>query len=156
MINKSKLCLFLLSITTLITFPCYASTQELKSLENSNSSLIVQAPSNTIYVLLFKTVNNKEGIYTIFYKNRNKVLMFEKQEDALVYAQKLKKQNFIRSKVEAILESEVQAFCKTSNYDCALVRAGANLTPPTENGRWEGVNKITCNEKECYPVKSNP
>jgi Protein of unknown function (DUF3110) len=82
--------------------------------------------------------------------------MFDKQEDAVVYAQKLEKQNFLGSKVEAIPRNEVQEFCNTLDYDCELVRAGANLVPPTENGRWNGVDKIVCDDKECNPAKSYP
>jgi thioredoxin-related protein len=156
MINKSLLGLFLLSIATLTTFPCHASTKELSNRENSNSGLMVQAPNSTVYILLYKTVNNTEAIHTIFYKNRNKVLMFEKQEDAKAFAQQLKKQNFPAPSLEAILESEVRAFCLTSNHDCELVRAGADLKPPTQDGRWEGVEKIFCDAKECNPSKDNP
>ncbi|OKH49264.1 hypothetical protein NIES2101_21355 [Calothrix sp. HK-06] len=152
MFNKSLFGLFLLSIATLTTFPGNASTQKLNNREGSNSSLIVQAPNKTVYILLFKTVNNTEGIHTILYKNRNKVLMFEKRDDALVYAQKLEKQNFLGSKVEAISRLQVQESCKISDYDCELVHAGANLTPPTENGRWEGVDKIICADNECNPA----
>jgi Protein of unknown function (DUF3110) len=156
MFKKLFAILILLPIAALVTFPCYASTKELNYREKIeiDNGLIVQAPVTTVYVLLYKAANNTEAIHTILYNNRNKVLMFEKQEDASAFAQLLQEQNFPMPSLEAISELEVRAFCQASNYDCELVRAGADLTPPTEDGKWEGADKIVCDKKECNPVKN--
>jgi hypothetical protein len=118
------------------------------------SNLVAQTTDKTVYVLLYNAGTEREGIYTILYEKRNKVLMFERQENAQNYSKKLVRQDFPTPTAERMNLSQVQQVCKISNYDCSLVRAGNNLTPPADNGVWHGKDKIVCDENECRPAKN--
>jgi hypothetical protein len=148
-----------LTILTTTVVLLFCSTPISANVYNTNkkvsgSNLIAQTADTTVYILLYNVGTEREGIYTILYEKRNKVLMFERQEDAQSYSQKLVRQDFPTPTAERINLSQVQQFCKIYNYDCSFVRAGNNLTPPADNGVWHGKDKIVCNENECRPAKN--
>ncbi|QFS49661.1 DUF3110 domain-containing protein [Nostoc sphaeroides] len=98
-------------------------------------SLISQAINKTVYVLIFNSHTDHEGIHTIFFNGRNKVLMFESVSDAKDFAK-----NLIREKpadlnvpipvVEAFNSQEIITFCQTAGYDYELISAGGKIEPP--------------------------
>ncbi|MCC5633647.1 DUF3110 domain-containing protein [Nostoc sphaeroides CHAB 2801] len=95
-------------------------------------SYISQAINKTVYVLIFNSHTDHEGIHTIFFNGRNKVLMFESASDAKDFAK-----NLIREKpadlnvpilvVEAFNSQEIITFCQTAGYDYELISAGGKI-----------------------------
>lgn len=86
-----------------------------------------------VYVLLFNIGTDAEGIHTIQVGDRNKVLMFEDQDDASRYALLLEAQDFGSPSVEAIDSTEIEQFCRGSGYDLELVETGKLAIPPEKN-----------------------
>jgi Protein of unknown function (DUF3110) len=85
-----------------------------------------------VYVLLFNAGTANEGIHTIREGDRNKVLMFESEDDATRFALMLEAQDFPEATVEAMESEEIKEFCKSTNFDCELVSDNGNLTLPPE------------------------
>ncbi len=92
-----------------------------------------------VYVLLFNAGTENEGIHTIQtndnnqMRDRNKVLMFESEEDATRFGVLLEAQDFPSPTVEAISDAEVKEFCNSADYDWELVPAGHLAIPPEQN-----------------------
>jgi hypothetical protein len=86
-----------------------------------------------VFVLLFNVGTANEGIHTIQMGNRNKVLMFESEDDAIRYALLLEAQDFPPASVEAIESEDVEEFCQSADYDWQLVEAGMLAIPPESN-----------------------
>ena len=103
-----------------------------------------------VYVLLFNAGTENEGIHTIQMGDRNKVLMFEEEDDATRFSLLLEAQDFPPASVEAIDEEEIKEFCNQVGYDCELVAAGELAIPPEHNvdkTDWE-VNQEKPQEEE--------
>ena len=86
-----------------------------------------------VFVLLFNAGKENEGIHTIQLGDRNKVLMFESEEDATRFGVMLEAQDFPTPLVESIEEEEVRAFCVDADYDWEVIPAGALAIPPENN-----------------------
>ena len=86
-----------------------------------------------VFVLLFNARTENEGIHTIQFGDRNKVLMFESEDDATRFGVMLEAQDFPEPTVEAIDEAEIKEFCNSVDYDWELVPAGALEIPPENN-----------------------
>ncbi|MEZ2303643.1 MAG: DUF3110 domain-containing protein [Microcoleus sp.] len=86
-----------------------------------------------VFVLLFNARTENEGIHTIQLGDRNKVLMFESEDDAIRFGVMLEAQDFPEPTVEAIDEEEIKEFCDSVDYDWELVPAGALEIPPENN-----------------------
>lgn len=86
-----------------------------------------------VYVLLFNVGTENEGIHTVQMGNRNKVLIFESEDDATRYALLLEAQDFPSPCVESIESEEVEEFCRSANYDCELIKEGLLAIPPEKN-----------------------
>lgn len=86
-----------------------------------------------VFVLLFKGPTGKEGIYTKQIGDRNKVPMFESEDDATRFALLLEAQDFPEAKVEQIETDLIEAFCRKNDYDWELIEAGRLEIPPEEN-----------------------
>lgn len=86
-----------------------------------------------VFVLLFNARTENEGIHTIQMGDRNKVLMFESQEDAIRYGGFLEAQDFPFPSVEEFDQEEIVEFCKSANYEWQLVRSGELAIPPEYN-----------------------
>ncbi len=112
---------------------------------------ISQTVNNTVYVLLFNPRTGQEGIYTIYWHNRNKVLAFESFEDANRFSRKLIRQDFPAPIVEAIDAKEIEKFCRTNDYDYELVPQGKEIVPPLDNGEWSSKKRTICNSQRCFP-----
>jgi hypothetical protein len=96
-----------------------------------------------VYILLFNAGTDNEGIHTIQMGNRNTILMFKDEDDALRYSVLLEAQDFPEPKVEAIDSDEVEQFCRQADYDSKLVESGQLEIPPEKN-----VDDLNWEEKE--------
>jgi len=74
-----------------------------------------------VFVLLFNAHSENEGIHTITYEGRHKVLMFQEEEDGTHFALLLEKQGFPTPEVEPIEREEVEEFCKSVDYDLEFI-----------------------------------
>ena len=86
-----------------------------------------------VFVLLFNAGTDNEGIHTLQIGDRNKVLMFESEDDATRYALMLEAQDFPPASVESMDDREIKAFCESADYDWELVPEGALTLPPEGN-----------------------
>ena len=89
--------------------------------------------SARVFVLLFNARTDNEGIHTIRIADRNKVLMFESEDDATRVALMLEAQDFPTPSVEAIDPEEIKAFCESADYDWEFIPEGALFIPPEAN-----------------------
>lgn len=96
-----------------------------------------------VYILLFNAGTDNEGIHTIQMGDRNTVLMFKEEDDALRYSLLLEAQDFPEPKVEAIDSEEVEQFCRQADYDSKLVEPGQLEIPPEKN-----VEELSWEEKQ--------
>ena len=86
-----------------------------------------------IFVLLYNSGTDKEGIHSIELKGRTIVLMFEDKEDAIRYCGLLEAQDFPLPTVEMIDIEEIKNFCIKLDYECKLVEK--NFVPKTAEDR---------------------
>ncbi|MFN3926919.1 MAG: DUF3110 domain-containing protein [Pseudanabaenaceae cyanobacterium] len=86
-----------------------------------------------VWVLLYNPHTDNEGIYTQLINDRNIVLAFEDEDDAVRYAGYLEAQDFPTPTPEAIDQAEVEEFCQSAGYEFYLVPAGELLVPPEKN-----------------------
>ena len=87
-----------------------------------------------VFVLIFNARTENEGIHTIRIGDRNKVLMFESEDDATRFALMLEAQDFPTPTVEAMDIEEIKQFCKSADYDYEIVPINGELiVPPEQN-----------------------
>ena len=86
-----------------------------------------------IFVLLYNSGTDKEGIHSIELKGRTIVLMFEDKDDATRYCGLLEAQDFPLPTVEMIEIQEIKEFCIKLDYECKLVEK--NFVPKTAEDR---------------------
>jgi Protein of unknown function (DUF3110) len=87
----------------------------------------------SVFVLLFNARTDNEGIYSTQVGDRNMILMFEQEDDAVRYADQLEAEDFPKPTVESIDPEEIEEFCQDSDYDCILVTSEMLVTPPPNN-----------------------
>ena len=86
-----------------------------------------------IFVLLYNSGTDKEGIHSIELKGRTIVLMFEDKDDASRYCGLLEAQDFPLPTVEMIDIEEIKDFCIKLDYEYKLVEK--NFVPKTAEDR---------------------
>ena len=86
-----------------------------------------------IFVLLYNSGTDKEGIHSIELKGKTIVLMFEDKDDAIRYCGLLEAQDFPLPTVEMINIDEIRNFCLKLDYECKLVEK--NFIPKTPEDR---------------------
>ena len=86
-----------------------------------------------IFVLLYNSGNEQEGIHSIELKGRTIVLMFEEKDDAERYCGLLEAQDFPIPSVEMINIDEIRDFCTKLDYESKLVEK--NFVPKTAEDR---------------------
>jgi hypothetical protein len=109
-----------------------------------------------VHILLFNAGSDNEGIHTVQMGDRNTILMFQNEDDAMRYAGLLEAQDFPEATVEAIDSEEVEQFCRQADYDWKIVESGQLEIPPEKNVEelsWEEENEIatTAPEAESMP-----
>lgn len=85
-----------------------------------------------VYVLIFNVGTDNEGLHSILEGNRNKILMFESEDDATRFSLMLEAQDFLSPTVEAMDAEEIKEFCEGAGYDWEIVPEGGNLVVPPE------------------------
>ena len=96
-----------------------------------------------VHILLFNAGTDNEGIHTIQIGDRNTILMFQDEDDAIRYGGLLEAQDFPEAKVEAIDSEEVEHFCRQADYDWKIVEPGQLEIPPEKN-----VEELSWEEQE--------
>ena len=86
-----------------------------------------------VYILLFNANTDDEGIHTVQRGERNTILMFQEEEDAVRFAMMLEAQDFPEPAVEAIDSEEIKLFCQKADYDWEIVEPGQLALPPEKN-----------------------
>ena len=86
-----------------------------------------------IFVLLYNSGTDKEGIHSIELKGRTIVLMFEDRDDATRYCGLLEAQDFPTPSVEELTRVDIESFCKESGYEARFVEKG--FIPSTDEER---------------------
>ena len=86
-----------------------------------------------VFVLLYNSGTDKEGIHSIELKGRTIVLMFEDKDDATRYCGLLEAQDFPLPTVEMIDIDEIKDFCVKLDYEYRLVEK--NFVPKTAEDR---------------------
>ncbi|PPS46141.1 DUF3110 domain-containing protein [Chroococcidiopsis sp. TS-821] len=86
-----------------------------------------------VFVLLFNARTENEGIHTIRVGDRNRVLMFEAEDDATRFALMLEAQDFPTPTIEAMDAEEIKDFCESADYDWELIPEGGLALPPEHN-----------------------
>ena len=117
-----------------------------------------------IFVLLYNTNTNNEGIHSIELKGRTIVLMFEEKEDAERYVGLLEAQDFPAPSVEMVNLEEIKDFCNNCDYEARIVTKDfvpktledrLLLTPPQKNldvDKWDDKKN---NKDELDVIKEN-
>ncbi|QSJ15515.1 DUF3110 domain-containing protein [Nostoc sp. UHCC 0702] len=85
-----------------------------------------------VFVLIFNAHTENEGIHTVRVGDRNKILMFESEDDALRYALMLEAQDFPTPTVEALDAEEIKEFCESASYEWEIVPENSDLIIPPE------------------------
>ncbi len=85
-----------------------------------------------VFVLIFNANTENEGIHTIRVGDRNKILMFESEDDALRFALLLEAQDFPVPTVDALDAEEVKEFCESTGYEWEIVPENSDLIMPPE------------------------
>jgi len=83
-----------------------------------------------VYVLLFNTGSENQGIHSLKMGDRDIVLMFESEDDATRFALMLEAQDFPEPRVEEIDADEIEAFCTDAGYEARHIPPGELITPP--------------------------
>lgn len=86
-----------------------------------------------VFVLLYNSGTDNEGIHTLQIGNKDCVLMFESEDDAIRYALLLEAQDFPIPSVENIDKEEIEEFCQSAGYEAKLVTEGMLEVPPEKN-----------------------
>ena len=86
-----------------------------------------------VFVLLYNSGTDNEGIHSIELNNRTIVLMFEDKDDAERYCGLLEAQDFPLPSVEIINIDEIKEFCNNLDYESKLV--AKNFVPSTPEDR---------------------
>lgn len=102
-----------------------------------------------VYVLLFNTGSENQGIHSLKMGDRDIVLMFESKDDATRFALMLEAQDFPEPTVEEIDADEIEAFCTEAGYEPRHIPQGELITPPdntVEQTDWSLEGKINASE----------
>ncbi len=111
-----------------------------------------------VHILLFNAGTDNEGIHTVQMGDRNTILMFQDEDDAIRYAGLLEAQDFPEATVEAIDSDEVEQFCHQADYDWKIVESGQLEIPPEKNVEelsWEEENQAATSAPEAESMAND-
>ncbi|NDJ24594.1 DUF3110 domain-containing protein [Nostoc sp. B(2019)] len=80
-----------------------------------------------VFVLMFNARTENEGIHTIRVGDRNKILMFESEDDATRFSLLLEAQDFPAPTPEPIDAEEIKEFCESAGYEWEIVPENSPL-----------------------------
>ena len=127
---KSLLALGALLLSASLAVAENALARNLVSLIKTDQRLAQSHSSELVFVLLYNPDTDEEGIHTLEIGNSTQVLLFEKEEDALVYSSRLEAMNFPTPTVEGLYMHNVLQFINDSNYRGLIVGPGAGDDAP--------------------------
>lgn len=108
-----------------------------------------------VFVLVFNARTENEGIHTVRVGDRNKILMFESEDDATRFALMLEAQDFPTPTVEAIDAEEIKEFCESADYEWELVLENGDLVVPpdinVEQTDWQEDAQTKDTGEETFP-----
>jgi hypothetical protein len=114
-----------------------------------------------LFVLIFNARTKNEGIHTIREGERNKILMFESEDDATRFALMLEAQDFPSPTPELIDAEEIKEFCKSAGYEWEIIPENSNLvvTPPelnVEETDWQANAQKEDTIEDTFPFNQQP
>ena len=86
-----------------------------------------------VYILIYNSGTNNEGIHVIQIPEKKTVLMFESKKSAEKFGLELKQNNFYTPTIEPIAIQEIKDFCFTSKYECRLINKKEYISAPLDN-----------------------
>jgi Protein of unknown function (DUF3110) len=86
-----------------------------------------------VWVLLFNADSENQGIYTRLENDKNIVLAFIQEDDALRYAMLLEAQDFPSAVAESIDEKELMEICEDTGLDLNIIGEDELAIPPVSN-----------------------
>lgn len=86
-----------------------------------------------VYVVLFNPRTENEGIHSLRVGDRETILMFLEEDDAIRFAMMLEAQDFPPAAVESMDSEEIEEFCAEAGYEAKLIEAGELMMPPQTN-----------------------
>jgi Protein of unknown function (DUF3110) len=86
-----------------------------------------------LWVLLFNTDPDNQGIYARWEGGRNIVLAFTEEDDATRYGLMLEAQDFLCPTPEPIDEQELKGFCEEAGYELTIISDSDLALPPEQN-----------------------
>ena len=116
-----------------------------------------------IFVLLYNSGTDKEGIHSIELKGRTIVLMFEAKDDATRYCGLLEAQDFPLPTVEMIDIEEIRDFCIKLDYEYRLVEKNfvpktaedrLLISPPQKNLQVENWEEVKNGDKDNFDINT--
>ena len=120
-----------------------------------------------VFVLIFNARTENEGIHTIREgdayggKLRNKILMFESEDDATRFALMLEAQDFPSPTPEPLDAEEIKEFCENAGYEWEIIPENSNLvvTPPelnVEKTDWQEDAQKEDTVEDTSPLNQQP
>ncbi|MBE9199765.1 DUF3110 domain-containing protein [Nodularia sp. LEGE 06071] len=122
-----------------------------------------------VFVLIFNAHTENEGIHSIRVADtsasqpgavRNKILMFESEDDALRFALLLEAQDFPTPTVEMLDAEEIKGFCESAGYEWEIVPANSDLILPPEmnlaNTDWQPEGQEEETDEDSYRSNEVP
>ncbi|MEA5554258.1 DUF3110 domain-containing protein [Anabaena cylindrica UHCC 0172] len=85
-----------------------------------------------VFVLIFNAGTDNEGIHSIRVGNRNKIMMFESEDDATRFALMLEAQDFPTPTIEVMDAEDIKEFCEGAGFDWEVVPENGDLIMPPE------------------------
>ncbi|MBK1989043.1 DUF3110 domain-containing protein [Sphaerospermopsis aphanizomenoides BCCUSP55] len=85
-----------------------------------------------VFVLIFNAGTDNEGIHSIRVGDRNKIMMFESEDDATRFAVLLEAQDFPTPTVEGMDAEDIKEFCASAGFDWEIVPENSDLIIPPE------------------------
>ena len=119
-----------------------------------------------VFVLLYNSGSDKEGIHSIELKGRTIVLMFEDIDDAERYCGLLEAQDFPVPSPEVVKFEEIKDFCIKCDYETRLVEKNfipktpedrLLISPPQKNldvNKWNNLETLKNDESENLDINS--
>lgn len=98
-----------------------------------------------VWVLLFESENEQEGIYSIKVNDENLIIAFVDEDDAIRYGMMLEAQDFMSPKTEVIPLRELEEFCDDGGYRLRVIEPNELMTPPQQNldeTDWQAGNEL--------------
>ena len=86
-----------------------------------------------VWVLLFNADSENQGIYTRLENDKNIVLAFVQEDDAIRYAMLLEAQDFPSAVSESIDEKELMEICEDTGLGLNIIGEDELAIPPVSN-----------------------